>query len=86
MVLRTVVLKMGLKDGRTENGSSQGNNLALTVSCVPRSLDSGASDNRLLQSPRLRSPVPHVKEGGTRPSNTTAHTALRAKRVKLKTV
>ena len=31
----------GLKDFRTENGSSQGQNLALTGSFVPRSLGSG---------------------------------------------
>ena len=31
----------GLKDFRTENGSSQGQNLALTGSFVPGSLDSG---------------------------------------------
>jgi len=32
----------GFKDFRTENCSSQGQNLALTGSFVPRSLDSGA--------------------------------------------
>ena len=31
----------GLKDFRLENGSSQGQNVALTVSCVPDSLDCG---------------------------------------------
>jgi len=31
----------GLKDVRTEIGSSQGQNLALTGSCVPSSLDCG---------------------------------------------
>jgi len=31
----------GYKDFRTENGSSQGQNLALTGLCVPSSLDSG---------------------------------------------
>ena len=35
----------GVKEVRTEAGSSQGNNLALTELCVPRSLDSrGASE------------------------------------------
>jgi len=31
----------GFKDFRTENGSSQGQDLALTGSFVPRTLDSG---------------------------------------------
>ena len=31
----------GFKDHRTENGSSQGQNLALTALCVPNSRDSG---------------------------------------------
>jgi len=38
---RCRVRREQLKDFRTENGSSQGQNLALTVLSVPNSLDSG---------------------------------------------
>ena len=37
---------MGLKVFRTKNGSSKGQNLAVTILCVPNSLDGGKRKSR----------------------------------------
>ena len=46
----------GVEDYRTENGSSQGQNLALTGLGVPTSLDIGTASVGLTDPPRISSP------------------------------
>ena len=44
------ITENGFKDVRTENGSSQGQNLALTVLCVPHLLDMRAHNLSVAQA------------------------------------
>jgi len=60
----------GFKDVRAINGSSQGQNLALTVLYVPSSLDSGPARDRALTPPISKPYIPSPQHY----SNPTPHT------------
>ena len=46
----------GFGDFRTENGSSRGENLALTVVCVPSSIDSGRNNDSCITQLKAQGP------------------------------